>query len=422
MLVEFRVENHRSIRDEQILAMEEVDDDSGAESASISSVAAIYGANASGKSSLLAALRFMRDAVSHSQRLWSPDEGVPRDPFAWGTKLLDPSLFEVTIMLAGVRHQYGFVVDDSQILEEWLHVYPLGRKQVWFERDGASFKFGDHLKGENRLVEKITRPNSLFLSSAVQNGHEQLRVVYRWFRSIQTHNLPRARGRHMPMLFGGESNIARWLSADAAQGSLFPSALRDSNARIARFRELLQVADFGISDVRLEEGTDDDHRRGRPSRIFLRHGTDGWLPLEQESQGTQQLFRLGPVLIDALIGGRVLLVDELEASFHPLLALEIVRIFGRRTTNPNHAQLIFTTHDTNLLGTTVGAPSLSRGQVWLTEKDQEGATRLYPLTNYTPRKSENLERGYLQGRYGAIPFLGELSALTEPKNTDDEAR
>jgi AAA15 family ATPase/GTPase len=140
------------------------------------------------------------------------------------------------------------------------------------------------------------------------------------------------------------------------------------------------------------------------------------LPLEDESRGTQTLFRLALPILQTIEEGGILLVDELEASLHPKLAQEIVRQFNDPAANPRNAQLIFTTHDTNLLGTTMGEPALRRDQVWLTEKNNEGATVLYPLTDYKPRKAENLERGYIQGRFGAIPFLGgfhlagELSA------------
>jgi hypothetical protein len=113
-------------------------------------------------------------------------------------------------------------------------------------------------------------------------------------------------------------------------------------------------------------------------------------------------------ILEVLQNGGVLLVDELERSLHPSLAREIIRQFNDPKANPKNAQIIFTTHDANLLGTTVGEPALRRDQVWLTEKDAEGATVLYPLTDYKPRKAENLERGYLQGRYGAIPFLGDF--------------
>ena len=137
------------------------------------------------------------------------------------------------------------------------------------------------------------------------------------------------------------------------------------------------------------------------------------MPVEEESNGTLTLFKLAPSVLDALWTGGVLVVDELEASLHPLLGLHIVRQFNDPKLNPKNAQLLFTTHDTNLLGTTLGDPPLRRDQIWLTEKDHDGASRIYPLTDYKPRKAENLERGYLQGRYGAIPFLGELPPVKE---------
>jgi uncharacterized protein len=175
----------------------------------------------------------------------------------------------------------------------------------------------------------------------------------------------------------------------------------------------------GIVDLKLEaEGhvRDDETVALSRGRILLQHKSsepDAWLPLEEESQGTQQLFRVAPLVITALERGQLLLIDELEASFHPLLALQIVRTFNDPVKNPRNAQLLFTTHDTNLLGTTLGEPSLRRDQVWLTEKKPEGSTVVYPLTDYKPRKAENLERGYLQGRYGAIPFLGDLVKVDE---------
>ena len=106
-------------------------------------------------------------------------------------------------------------------------------------------------------------------------------------------------------------------------------------------------------------------------------------------------------------------IDELESSLHPLLAQSVIKLFNDPETNPRNAQLIFTTHDTNLLGTSLGGPVLRRDQIWITEKDRDGATKLYPLTDYKPRKDENLERGYLQGRYGAIPFLGDMTWIAE---------
>ncbi len=420
MLIEFRVENHRSIREEQAITLEagrvgDADDPTPrtVQSTKLLPVAAFYGANASGKSNLLAALEFMRDAVLHSHRTWAPDGGVPRDPFAWGKAASEPSLFEVTILVASVRYQYGFVVDDEAFLEEWLFVWPKGRKQTWLEREGQHFKFGDHLHGENKVVEQVTRPNALFLSAAVQHAHEQLAPLYRWFSNMRV--ITDRRHRRLGMWSD------RWLrstlvtTTSTSQVSLFDEF---DSQRLTAFRDLLRAADVGIMDLKVEDDEGDVRVRSRPrrQRVLVRHQSsivEAWLPLEEESQGTKTLFGVGPVILDALWSGAVMVMDELEASLHPLLALHIVRLFNDPKRNPKNAQLLFTTHDTNLLGTATGGPVLRRDQVWLTEKSQDGATCVYPLTDYKPRKSENLERGYLQGRYGAVPFLGALVSGVE---------
>lgn len=392
MLLSFRVENHRSIRDEQALTLLAGTDGSNPIEAPLA-VGAIYGANASGKSNVLAALSFMREAVVDSHRLWVPDRGVPITPFAWGPKATEPSLFEAVFKVADIRYEYGFVASHEAFVEEWLHVYPTHRKQVWFERDGSDFKFGDSLKGENKVVERLTRPNSLFLSAAAQNHHELLAPVFGWFSSIES----RRRFRRGAPLRG----VAN--SPFGMDGEPSPE-----------FLELLRAADTGIVDVKLTE-----------DGVTVLHQSDSsnaWLPLEEESHGTQQLFATGPLLLRALEEGQLVLVDELEASLHPLLALELVRMFEDSVRNLHHAQLLFTTHDTNLIGNTLGSPGLRREQVWLTEKDAEGATRLYPLTDYKPRKEENLERGYLQGRYGAIPLLADFAAFGKTRRASNAER
>ncbi|NRD51017.1 AAA family ATPase [Corallococcus exiguus] len=432
MLVEFRVENHRSVRDEQVLTMEE-GRVGGAEDARPRSVAghstrllpvaALYGANASGKSNVLGGLAFMRHAVMRSHRMWPPEGGVPRDSFAWGSKASEPSLFEVTLLIDGVRYQYGFVANDERFLEEWLYAWPQGRKQTWFEREGDAFKFGEHLQGEFRVVEQVTRPNALFLSAAVQHRFEQLTPLYTHFRSLQLINIssssyPRA-ATEFPELW--LSRFAKTSSPDLS-GQLTLLEMPEANPdEFDAFRELLRAADVGIVDVKVTKEENDESpplrgRRPRRLRILVKHQSaseDAWLPLEEESKGTLTLFNLAPAVLDVLWTGGILVVDELEASLHPLLGLHIVQQFNDPVRNPRNAQLLFTTHDTNLLGTTLGEPALRRDQIWLTEKDKEGASRIYPLTDYKPRKEENLERGYLQGRYGAIPFLGELPPVKD---------
>lgn len=423
MLIEFRVENHRSLRDEQVLTMEagRGGDDADARprrvkghSERLLPVAVLYGANASGKSNVLDALGFMRDAALGSHQVWPPDGGIPRDPFAWGPKRDEPSFFEVSFILKPTRYQYGFVASDSRFLEEWLYAWPRGKKQAWFVRDGQKFKFGENLKGENKLIQSVTRENALFLSSAAQHRHPRLTEVYAWFASLRTFNMrihvilpsrsaelitPNLRDAFM-YEFGHDLSLRNVFSSEES-----------ANAVMERFRSILRNADTGIVDVRLAQSESGDSPRPMTPRVRLKHRSsldNAWLPLSEESRGTQSLFRLALHMVGTLERGGVLVVDELESSLHPSLAREIVRQFNDPASNPRNAQLIFTTHDTNLLGTTVGEPVLRRDEVWLTEKDDEGATVLYPLTDYKPRKAENLEHGYLQGRYGAIPFLGEF--------------
>lgn len=422
MLIEFRAENYRSLRDEQALTMEagRVGEPSDPRPRKVEGygekllpAAALYGANASGKSNVLAAFGFMREAILFSHRLWEPGGGVPRLPFAWGEKRNEPSLFEATLLLDGIKYAYGFVVGDEAVEEEWLFAWPNNRKQVWFEREGDKFKFGEHLKGPNESVKEVTRPNALFLSVASQHRHEQLSAIYSWFIRVAGVNVA-GRSDFVPPSW----SIPEWhfLSLFFEVGSLFPD---DESEEIltTRMRHLLNAADIGIVDVKIVESEEDvGERQARRRRMLMQHqpgNDDSWLSLEDESAGTKTLFRMAPAVFRALTVGGFVLVDELESSLHPLLGLAIVRLFNNPETNPKNAQIVFTTHDTNLLGGTVGEPPLRRDQIWFTEKDKDGATTLYPLTDYKPRKAENLERGYLQGRYGAIPFLGNIGRITE---------
>jgi uncharacterized protein len=421
MLIEFRVENHRSLRDEQAITMEasgigEASDPrprrvAGHEACLLPAVV-LYGANASGKSNVLAALAFMREAVVFSHRKWEPEGGIPRTAFAWGGKRKEASMFEVSFLLNETKYEYGFTVDDEMVQEEWLFAWPSHRKQVWFEREGNTYKFGEHLKGPNEAVKEVTRQNALFLSAAAQHGHAALTSLFSWFRRISAENTQRQR---YPV-----SNVwyfPRDVVASEEQGSLPSRTLDEEDTLSSRIQQLLKASDTGIVDVkRIVTEQESRGRMFRRRRTLLQHqlnDEDSWLDLEDESEGTKTLYQMAPALFQTLDSGGLLLVDELESSLHPLLGLAIVRMFNCQQSNPRNAQIMFTTHDTNLLGTTLGEPPLRRDQVWFTEKDSEGASRIYPLTDYKPRKSENLERGYLQGRYGAIPFLGDTGWITE---------
>ncbi|MFG6096032.1 ATP-binding protein [Leptothoe sp. ISB3NOV94-8A] len=412
MLVEFRVENHRSLLEEQALTLEcsrfgkssdkrprQIEGHSEA----LLPVSAIYGANASGKSNILSAFDFMRESVINSDRRWEPDAGVPRMPFAWAGGADTPSTFEVTFVQRGTKYQYGFSANDEVIEEEWLFAWPNKRKQVWFERDHDEYKFGDNLKGPNEAVKGLTRPNALFLSAGAQHNHRQLLTLFSWFRNIIFTSASEYSNRNYLRY------SPRYFSANFGQLSLFGD---DDNQDFSRLGELLRAADTGVVDIKIVEEERMTRRRSRSSyRMMLQHqlGNDSaWLDLEDESEGTKTLLRMAPLLFRVLDRGSVLIVDELESSLHPLLGLKILNFFNNPEINSRNAQLLFTTHDTNLLGTTLGEPALRRDQIWFTEKDNAGRSYLYPLTDFKPRQTENLERGYLQGRYGAIPFLDDV--------------
>ena len=328
----------------------------------------------------------------------------------------EPSLFEVTLLLDGVRFQYGFQASDECFLEEWLYAWPHGKKQVWFERDNNTFKFGESLKGENKLIEDVTRPNALFLSAAVQHKHPQLDPIFLWFRSSRPINLPERPDPSFPLKLFNELALARLLDEDVGQQILFPKE-ELSEPLEERFRNLLKKADIGILDLRSRDRIDWTTNAVVLASKFLAKTPKRIgrcvVAAEGRISGHANLVsdRVAPLADHSGRGHS--LVDELERSLHPTLAQQIIRQFNDPVANPRNAQLIFATHDTNLLGNTLAEPALRRDQVWLTEKDGDGATVLYPLTDYKPRKAENLERGYLQGRYGAIPFLGDFLVAPE---------
>jgi hypothetical protein len=396
VLLGFTVANVLSLRDEQTLSLvsDGIDDDVARptgvtmDSRPVRAlpVVGIYGANASGKSNVLGALRLMRAAVLESHAQWSSTDGIPRTPFALDPEMAKaPSSFEVDLAINETRWVYGFELNDSLVEAEWLHVYPRGRRQVWFDRDVSAtepFRFpGDHLKGERATLARLTRPDALFLSTAAANNHPQLSVLHRWF----------------------QGNL--WLitpEVDRIERERFTGRRLLTEDRL-RILELLRIADLGIDDI---EVTKQDPN---PPRVRLVRATGGRrtpFDLYLESYGTRNWFALlGPLLL-ALRDGAVLLVDELDASLHPALVAEFVRLFQDPVANPKNAQLIFTSHDTTPLGAATGDRPLGREQVWLTEKRSDGATELYPLTDARPRKDENLERGYRAGRYGGVPDVG----------------
>ena len=407
MLLRFQVSNHRSILDPVELSLIAVDEDRPATrsfellSQQVLTVAGVYGPNASGKSNLLDAIAWLSSAVATSLRGW--DDFIPRDPHRFGKGPITPSLFDLDIVVDGVRYEYQLEVEDSAVRYESLHSYPERRRRTLFERHDTDIRFRRGLKATGGTQELLT-PSTLALSAAIRFKNPQMWRVGRAIAGMGTLGLRRPWNRRLSLHGPSSSSLRLFIDEHGdRQEQLFGTA-----ANQARPLDLLRIADPGIDDVRLIE-TDEEGGPGPRRRLRFVHRADDEpvaFELEQESAGTQTWFRLiGPAL-GALRDGRVLLFDEIDASLHPRLSARLLELFQDPLTNPRGAQLIFTTHDTSLLNV------MNRDEVWLTEKEPDGTSRLVGLAEFggeRVRKSLNLERAYLQGRFGAVPEVDQIA-------------
>jgi AAA15 family ATPase/GTPase len=419
MLVEFRLRNFCSYASEKKFSMvaatgKELPSNTmaaeGFERHPLLRTAAIYGANASGKSNLIQAFSFFRNFVLRSPESRLEGEQIPALPFLLDLELREkPSEFEISFMLDGARHQYGFIVSPERLFEEWLTVYPKGKPQEWFHRlVGASGKSEwsfsrTHMRGDKMQLADRTRENALFLSVAAQWNHPQIKSIYAWFQN-QMRVLP-ARISTMPDTRAELLKDARF--CDWTAGILRAADIGISGVsarRRERSEERLQFPNDMSAEQR--ELLTQDYLKNVLVDVRVRRKLSGsdteieW-NLAHESDGTQRMLELLWPIRNALEKGAVLIMDELDTSLHAYITRALVRLFNNPETNPRGAQLVFTTHDTSLLDLTI----FRRDQIWLTEKDQSGATDLYSLQDYSPRKGEAIQKGYLLGRYGAIPFV-----------------
>jgi len=416
MLVEFRVKNFRSLREEQVLSLVASADKTLAETHTLPTgltaaprllkSAVLYGANASGKSNLIKALQYMREVVVKSAAL------PPGKPFVVQTFRLDtdssvqPTEFEVTFILDGIRYQYGFAMTPQRIVAEHLLVYKTSKPRRWFERyfDDATgkdvYEFGPDLKGAKSVWERATRSNALFLSMAIQLNSEALLPVFDWF----TNSL---------VIFNEQAPIGPQFS--------IRQMLEQPDGR-KRICDFLSAADISITEINVEtrkvprQSVSFDPQAGKTEvrveeieecRLLFSHVTEkgeAVFDLMDESGGTYTLLCLAGPVLNILHKGLTMIIDELDTSLHPLLVRELVRLFHNPEVNTEGAQLIFTTHDTSLLDV---FGLFRRDQVWLVEKDEAQASTLVALSEFSPRKNEALERGYLSGRYGAVPILSD---------------
>ncbi len=372
----------------------------------------LYGANASGKSNLLDSLAFMRRAVLDSHRLGTPGGGVQRKPFALdNTSRATPSKFDIDFVVHGIRYHYGFEANDEAYTSEGLYAFPNNHRQKLFERTGTRFSFGRNLRGHNELIRGLTRANSLFLSAAAQNDHKQILAITEFFSSIHVDTDMGRAERDLGFALVSQISDKRVMAFLGNTGTgivayKITDAWEDSRAKEI-YSRLVKVfaGDVGASPM-LEAIRNDESEY-----IKLGHEAVGADPVfftvDRESAGTRRMLALLGPIFRALDHGGIVAVDELNAHLHTKACEAIVALFSDPQSNPAGAQLIATTHDTNLLSSSY----IRRDQVWLVEKDGRGASHLYPLTDIRTRAGDNIEKGYLQGRFGAVPFAGPVPAL-----------
>ena len=429
MLIEFTVGNYRSFKDPvtfsmvaaKLRARDKTLDENNVfpltDKISLLKSCAIYGANASGKSNLIHAFRFMRHFVLNSATGLRVDQPIDVDRFRLSTETKnEPSLFEMVFYMKGKQYRYGFTVDAKKVHSEWLYHVPKVQEANLFFREGDDFEQSSVFKEGKGLPAK-TRSNTLFLSVVAQfNGVIALKIL-QWFRELEIK-----------------------FSVEDTDREVTIAGLRDETLR-SDILSIVKQMDLGITDItilprlstaewgqiiaELESGFPErameltakgfqEHRPIVVTRHKVHDGENSDVSEAfdidaHESEGTKKLFALAGPILNVLRNGKVFIIDELDARLHPLLTEAIIRLFNSSETNPNNAQLVFTTHDTNLLTNKL----FRRDQIWFTEKNKYGATDLYSLAEFKVRNDASYERDYIAGKYGAIPFIGGLRRLVE---------
>ena len=417
MLIEFSVANFMSLKERQTFSMvaaksTELDDThtftapmSSGKNIKLLRSAAIYGANAAGKTNLVDAIHTMSEVVTKSALEKNRGDPLPVKPFMLDSKTRNaPCEFEIHLIIKGVRYQYGFSATPERITAEWLTAYPHNRAQHWFSREWLPTKkiyeweFGASLSGEKEVWKNATRDNALFLSTSVQLNSEKLQPLYDWFKEHMI-SYDKMRGEHLSLSLCNEGNKHKVLG-------------------------FLKAADLGIDDLHVNETTltadlfpanvPEQARQAilkglRDKKIYEvttvhsdRAGQTVDFELSEESDGTRKIFAFAGFWINALENGRLIVIDELHNHLHPELVKYLTQLIHNDTTNPHNAQLVFTTHETGFLNQKL----MRRDQIWFCEKNKNSETTVYPLSDFRPRKGrENLEMGYLSGVYGALPYL-----------------
>ena len=372
--------------------------------------AVIYGANSSGKSNLIKALDRMRDVILTSVKLNDSDE-LDYSPFLLNTESENmPTFFEIVFVNDEQKFRYGFEYNASQIINEWLFIgkteKPLFIRTI--DGIGVTDKFE-----EGKGKEPSTNNNRLFISLVAQLGGATSKKIIEWFKSYNVISGLEHKDYYgfttrmlHSKLEGCEKSLSLFqtlklgfkdLKADESEFN--PLEIPEAMPKNLRMKLIKEFA--GKTQVTLKTIHNKYDKNGNPvdSVSFEKD--------RNESEGTNKIIDLSGPIFDTLSLGKLLIVDELDAKLHPLITTHIVNLFNHPQTNPNCAQLLFATHDTNLLNTDL----FRRDQIWFTEKDDFEQTDLYSLYDFNlpdgtkVRNDSNIEKNYIRGRYGAIPFI-----------------
>ncbi len=411
MLIGFRFQNFRSFLAEQSFSFSTSSDrthesthliKTGMKAVPrISKAAIVFGPNASGKTNLLIALATFRDLILHSSGYSDSQFSERHTPFRFGPSMTQPTEFEIDVLLDRVRYRYAISYDSQRIRFERLLVYRTGKSQRWFERrfEEATRKdtwapFSPNFSGPREMWRKATRPKALFLTTAAQLNSEQLAPLLDWIE------------HRLEILFPG----------DMTDVNRIAMRIQDETFK-TRVLELLSAVDIHVDDVRFAEQDPSRAdpapppgagflRRGSAHRsIEFLHARDGlvpmWLDSVFEAAGTQRLIGLFGPLLQAAENGKLLLIDEFDASLHPLVARFLIRLINDPRVSSKGAQLLLTSHNTTLMDLDI----LRRDEIWLVQLDDKHASNLLPLLRSSPRKHELIAKNYLKGRYGAVPLI-----------------
>ena len=398
MLINFTVGNYRSFKEQKTLSMEATAITELKERLIIKGKhkllpsAVIYGANSSGKSNLIKAMREFIRLVKGSSKLNSNDI-LDIIPFLLCDESENqPSYFEIELFIENDIYRYGFEVDNKRVCGEWLFEKKEGKikEKCLFIRtlEGIGVEKGFE---EGSGLEDKTRDNALFLSIVDSfNGTIAKKIVY----AIST-----------VLIISGINHDPLFLYTNFA--------CDNANNFKEEILDLIKKFDLGFDNFDVPK----DEELANKIKAYTFHNkydNEGnfiekkqFNMLEHESSGTNKLFDLVAIIFTILEVGAILVVDELDAKLHPILTRRIIDLFNDKETNPNNAQLIFATHDTNLLNT----KTFRRDQIWFTEKNSKEASDLYSLVEFKEsdgtkiRKDSSLEKNYINGRYGAIPFI-----------------